>query len=330
MHLCYVGLTQYYSNYGEDSLDGNEEDEPVVHDNRRRSAMNKEQIQDLLWDFQSDVVQSNNVLTIDAKRSRSSAWKDSQKWNLDDGIQSDQPRVETTLSSKENSTQNNKKDSITKRHDLQPETTEKNQESIGQSNNSNNSNPNNSSSIRPPEQPNRRFEWNSNRNQDPRQFYSNRGNDNSRNFVARAQDPNKPQYPNQWQDPRFPIRPQDPYRTSYQYSGDRNPDQRERYPTSYNMNASQLLPNTPERSLQSGPPKPWTCQFQFNQNCGLTNDKSIGEIFQLRQENFFQNQNFNWPMWYLLLNTSTVPANKIGGRLITSYFATHNQPSGNN
>src|SRR5699024_1912756 len=99
-------------------------------------------------------------------------------------------------------------------------------------------------------------------------------------------------------------------------------------------NATQIAPKTngdkwipdwdkfapPARNHRPPLPKPkpspriWTCQFFPNQNCGIVNDVSTGDLFHLESHQF--SGQFDWPKWYLVLNTSTIPPNTVGGRLV--------------
>ncbi|KAH7641955.1 hypothetical protein HUG17_5000 [Dermatophagoides farinae] len=70
----------------------------------------------------------------------------------------------------------------------------------------------------------------------------------------------------------------------------------------------------------------WTCQMSSYNNCSMINDPQIGPLFQLNSYNYFPYQSTSKPEWYLVLNTTTFPVNKVGARLITPYLP-HNRAS---
>ncbi|UXI20743.1 metal transporter CNNM2-like [Sarcoptes scabiei] len=98
------------------------------------------------------------------------------------------------------------------------------------------------------------------------------------------------------------------------------------------INPFSQYPRIPYQSLASPkklPPKDWSCLITSGNNCSIQNDPQTGELFRHQSFNYKElsgsNSTSSLPesiptQWYLTLNTSIFPANKIGARLITPYI----------
>ncbi|OTF74380.1 hypothetical protein BLA29_001640 [Euroglyphus maynei] len=118
-------------------------------------------------------------------------------------------------------------------------------------------------------------------------------------FYPRFQQSNRPYYRQQQQQPIIASSNQKPY---YLYQ-------------------SNISTDTTANTKRN-----WTCQMSSYNNCSIVNDPQTGPLFQLNDYNYFPYQSSSKPEWYLVLNTTTFPANKIGARLITPYLP-HNRAS---
>lgn len=127
-----------------------------------------------------------------------------------------------------------------------------------------------------------------------------------------------------------PFTATDFYNVNYNHNNRNNAVTHRTNPDKYLLLANNI--NSDSNPIQnptySDIPKAWRCQLDARQDCGLVNDQNVGQYFKLKNHNFVDTGHYQWQLWYLMLNSSEMPPNVAGARLITPYFENNKIPTG--
>nr|XP_027199131.1 uncharacterized protein LOC113793316 [Dermatophagoides pteronyssinus] len=331
---------EYDNNVRSYGTNENDYSEPIITDKRRSITrplrLDPDILQEHLYSFKSNVLNGSEVSTLKNKnftwsllnknndngrihakklkpvlKFQSNLKNENEKttdWiNLTSGIQSDQPAVSPSMNA-DNQT------SIPSENDDDDDDDEEEIRQDGKK----------MQGISPPTKPKT-----SNANA---KLFPNEKNDVIRyayagNRTGETNNNNRPISSNPYRPSMYPGIVNQPYYPRYQQSSRQY--YRQQPPIIINGNQQPYYsyqPNIFASDTTAVAKRNWTCEISSYNNCSIVNDPQTGPLFQVKNYNYFPYQSTSKPEWYLVLNTTTFPDNKIGARLITPYLP-HNQAS---